>query len=202
MGEYPDNSIRSRDGQRKPDTIPEKKVEKVVTGAVKARKKSEAKKFANIFVPEDTASVKNYILMDVLVPGIKNAIGDIVSILLFGGAGRIGKKNSGSKISYQDRYDGRRDDRRDYSRPKNIPGYEYDDIIIETRGEADLVLDQLEEIISVYGTASIVDLYDLVGITGRSYTDRDYGWSDIRNAKVVRVRDGYVLQLPKAVPIN
>lgn len=175
----------------------------MVTSSVKSRKKSEVRKFAGIFVPEDTNSVKSYILMDVVVPGIKNAIADVVSIVLFGEAGRIGgKKSSGSKVSYQRYYDDRRDDRREYNRPRMAQGYEYDDIIIESRGDAELVLDQLEEIISTYGVASVADLYDLVGITGRSYTDNKYGWTDIRNAKVVRVRDGYILQLPRALPIS
>jgi hypothetical protein len=203
MAEYPNNSHNARERQNTGDSPPEKRVEKVVTGAVKARKKSEVKKFAGIFVPEDTNSVKSYILMDVVVPGIKNAIADVVSIILFGESGRIGgKKSSSSKVSYQRYYDDRRDDRKDYNRPRTALGYEYDDIIIESRGEAELVLDQLEEIISTYGMASVADLYDLVGITGRSYTDNKYGWTDIRNAKVVRVRDGYILQLPRALPIG
>lgn len=203
MADYPDNSHSARDKQRE-DSPPEKKVEKVVSGAVKTRKKSEAKKFASIFVPEDTTSVKSYILMDVIVPGIKNALADVVSIVLFGESGRIGgaKKSPGSKVSYQRYYDDRRDDRRDYSKPRTVTGYEYDDIIIQGRGEAELVLEQLEEIIAAYGVANVADLYDLVGITGRSFTDNKYGWTDIRNAKVVRVRDGYILQLPRALPIG
>lgn len=203
MAEYPDNSHSAREKQREAGSPPEKKVEKVVTGGVKARKKSEAKKFASIFVPEDTTSVKSYILMDVIVPGIKNAVADVVSIVLFGESGRVGgKKGSGSKVSYQRYYDDKRDERRDYSRPRTVGGYDYDDIIIESRGEADLVLEQLEEIIANYDVASVADLYDLVGITGRSYTDNKYGWTNIRNARVVRVRDGYILQLPRAMPIG
>lgn len=202
MAEYPNNSHNAREAKR--DGSPtDKKVEKVVTSSVKSRKKSEVRKFADIFVPEDTNSVKSYILMDVVIPGVKNAIADVVSIILFGEAGRIGgKKSSGSKVSYQRYYDDRRDDRRDYNRPRMAQGYEYDDVIIESRGDAELVLDQLEEIISTYGVASVADLYDLVGITGRGYTDNKYGWTDIRNAKVVRVRDGYILQLPRALPIS
>ena len=29
-----------------------------------------------------------------------------------------------------------------------------------------------------------------------------YGWTDIRNASVIRVRDGYMIKLPKALPLN
>jgi hypothetical protein len=48
---------------------------------------------------------------------------------------------------------------------------------------------------------SVADLYDLVGVTG-NYTDNKYGWTDIRSASVIRVRDGYMLKLPKALPLN
>ena len=84
MAEYPNNSHSAR--ERTDSTAPgkaEKKLEKVVTGAAKTRKKSEARKFVNIFVPEDGENVKSYIMMDVIIPGIKNAIADVISIVLF-----------------------------------------------------------------------------------------------------------------------
>jgi hypothetical protein len=202
MAEYPDNSHNGRERQQNSGS-PERKLEKVVSGETKTRKKSEVKKFANIFAPENADSVKSYIVMDVVIPGIKNAIADVVSIMLFGEAGRIGgRKDKGSRISYQKYYDDRRDDRRDYGRPKAAAGFEYDDILFETRGDADLVLDGLESAIETYGVASVADLYDLSNITCRSYTANKYGWTDIHTAKVVRVRDGYILQLPRTVQLN
>lgn len=203
MAEYPDNSHSARERKQDGFVPPNKKLEKVVSGGTKTRKKSEVKKFANIFVPEDAENVKSYILMDVLVPGIKNAIADVVSIMLFGEANRLGgRRDKGSRLSYQRYYDDRRDDRRDYGRPRAAAGFEYDDIVFETRGDADLVLDQLESAIANYGLASVADLYDLAGITCRSYTANKYGWTDIRAAKVIRTYDGYILQLPRTVQIN
>lgn len=203
MADYPDNSHSARERQDSGQPT-DRKLEKVVSGETKTRKKSEVKKFANIFVPEDTENVKSYILMDVIVPGIKNAIADVVSIMLFGEVGRLGRggRDRGSKISYQKYYRDDRDDRRDYGRPRGTAGFEYDDILFESRGDADLVLDQLESAINIYGMASVADLYDLAGVTCRSYTANKYGWTDIRTAKVVRVRDGYILQLPRAVQIT
>lgn len=203
MPDYPDNSHSARE-QRADAKSTERKLEKVVNGETKTRKKSEVKKFANIFVPEDAENIKSYILTDVIVPGIKNAIADVVSTMLFGEPGHIGRNggNRGSKISYQKYYRDDRDDRRDYGRPRSAAGFDYDDILFETRGDADLVLDQLESCIANYGIASVADLYDLAGITCRSYTANKYGWTDIRSAKVVRTRDGYILQLPRTVQIN
>ena len=44
--------------------------------------------------------------------------------------------------------------------------------------------------------ATVRDLYEMVGIRA-AHTDEKYGWVDIRDARVDRVRDGYVLDLPR-----
>ena len=113
MPEYPDNSHSARENT----SPPSKRVEKVVNGTAKTRKQSEVKKFAGIFMPDEVGDVKTFIITDVVIPGLKNAIADVVSIVLFGEAGRIGtRKNAGSKVSYQRYYDDpRRDDRRNYN---------------------------------------------------------------------------------------
>ena len=80
-------------------------------------------------------------------------------------------------------------------------GYDYDDIILESRGEAEDVLERMDELIATYQVVSVADFYDLVGVSG-NYTDNKYGWTDIRNASVIRVRDGYMIKLPKALPLN
>lgn len=184
--------------------LPEKKVEKVVSGPVKARKKSEMQKFADVFIQEDAQKVKSYILMDVLVPAVKKAISDIVTngidMILYGETGRSKKSGTASKVSYRSYYD-KKDERRDYSANRTRTGYDYDDVVLDNRGEAEDVLSRMDELIATYGIVSVADFYDLVGITG-NYTDNKYGWTDIRNASVVRVRDGYVIKLPRALPLN
>ena len=79
--------------------------------------------------------------------------------------------------------------------------YEYDDIILDNRGEAEDVLARMDELIDTYGSVSVGDFYELVGISG-NFTDYKYGWSDIHNASVMRVSDGYMIKLPRAVPLN
>jgi hypothetical protein len=199
MEEYKPNSHKYKEDQKR--AIPEKKVEKVISGTVKSKKKSEIKKFADIFISEDVTNVKSYILLDILVPAIKKAISDIVTngidMILYGGTGKTKSNTAASKVSYRSYYDSRRD----YSAVRTKTGYNYDDIIFDNRGEAEDVLSRMDELVSTYGLVSVADLYDLVGITG-NYTDNNYGWTDIRSACVIRVRDGYMLKLPKALPIN
>lgn len=197
MQEFKPNSHKSKE-ERKQTPKEEKKVEKVISGTAKTKKKS---KFADVFISEDATNVKSYILMDVLVPAIKKAISDIVTdgvdMVLYGGTGKHKRSSNASKISYSSYYD-RRDDRRDVNRTRS--GYSYYDITLDTRGEAEEVLTRMDELIDAYDAVSVADLYDLVGISG-DYTDNKYGWTNLRNAEVVRVRDGYKIKLPKALPL-
>lgn len=200
MQEYTPNSYKYREDKKSGEE--RKKPEKVVTGTVKTRKKSEIQKFADVFISEDIQNVKSFVLMDVLVPAIKKAISDIVTngidMILYGSTGSGSRRSSTSKVSYRDYYD-KREDRNSYDSSRSS-GYNYDDVVLETRGEAEEVLDQLNALIETYGDATIADLYDLIGKTG-PYTHNKYGWKNLHNAKIVRVRDGYLLSLPKAIPV-
>jgi hypothetical protein len=198
MEEYKPNSYKYKEDQKR--SVPEKKVEKVITGTVKSKKKSEIRKFARVFLPEDVDNVKSYILFDVIIPLIKRAISDTVEAILYP-EGRSGKTSTASKISYRSYYEKPDGRSRDYNTSRTRIGYNYDDIILDNRGEAEEVLSRMDELISTYGLVSVADLYDLVGITG-NYTDNKYGWTDIRSASVIRVRDGYMLKLPKALPLD
>lgn len=198
MEEYKSNSHKAR--ERKNEPIAEKKVEKIISGSAKSKKKSGLQKITNVFVPEDVDDVKSYIFEDIVVPAVKDIILDAVRAFLGVNGNPRGKSSSASKISYRKYYDDReRRDRESTNRTRT--GYEYDDVILDNRGEAEDVLSRMDELIDTYGVVSVADFYDLVGITG-NYTDNKYGWSDIRNASVVRVREGYMIKLPKALPLN
>lgn len=179
-----------------------KPISKVTKGKVKVKKKSELHKLANTFISEDAAKVKSYVIGDVLIPAIKKAISDIVTngidMILYGETGHS-KRSSSSRISYSKYYDDRRDDRRS-STSALSSRYDYDDVIFETRDEAKEVLERMDELIDLYGVASIADFYDLAGITG-NYTDNKYGWTNLASADVVRVRDGYTIKLPRVRPL-
>ncbi len=204
MEEYKSNSHKSKEEQWT-EAVSDRKVKKVVQGSVKSRKKSELQKFADVFIQEDAQKVKSYIMMDVLMPAVKKAISDIVTngidMILYGEAGNTKKNGSASRISYQSYYQKKEEPQnRNYNRTRS--GYDFDDIILDNRGEAEEVLVRMDELIATYGIVSVADFYDLVGITG-NYTDNKYGWTDIRNASVVRVRgDGYMIKLPRALPLD
>lgn len=202
MTEYKANSHRVKEEQKSKEVV-KKDIQPVAKA--KTKKKSEVKKFADVFIAEDITSVKDYIVNDVLIPAAKKAISDIITngidMILYGEAkGRDRRRDGGSRVSYTKYYERDRD--RDYDRARTRRSvYDYDDIILDTRGEAEDVLNRMDDLIDAYGMVSVADLYDLVGISG-NYTDNKYGWTNLRNAEVRRTRDGYLLKLPKALPFD
>lgn len=203
MAEYQSNSYKSKEMKANEKTE-ERRVQKVVTGKAKT-KKNELRRIADTFISEDASKVKSHLFLEVLVPAIKKVISDVVTdgidMILYGGSGGGHKSKSSNKISYRSYYDGPRgnDSRsRDYGARSR---FDYDDIVFETRGEAELVREQMVDMIDRYGFVTVADMYDMADLTS-PYTSNKYGWTNIRSAEAVRVRDGYILKLPKAMPID
>lgn len=203
---YTPNSHKYRE-QQKEESSQEKRVQKVVKGPVKI-KKNEARKFADIFIQEDAASVKNYIFMDVLVPAIKKAIYDIVTngidMFLYGGTGR-GKSGSvsGTKVSYRNFYEQKNTPSGYHGSEstKSNNAFDYDDITFTNRGEAEAVRQAMMDAVAKYGMVTVADLYDMIDQPA-PYTSAKYGWMDVSSAEVIRYRGDYRLKLPRAVPIG
>ena len=172
-----------------------KKVDKIVKGKVKTKKKNG---ILSSFINDDLQDIKKYIVEDVLIPTIKKTITDVVKnsidMFFYGEVSRPNRTNS-SRISYSSYYDRDREPRR---RRNDLL---IDDIVLESRAEAEEVLDRLDEMIEEFGMASVLNLYDLIGVTAPFTADK-YGWTDIRNATAVRVRDGYLLKLPRVMPLD
>lgn len=200
MTDYTPNSHKYREEKKEGNT--EKRIKKVVTGKTAVRKNS-ARKFTDIFIAEDASNVKSYIFMDVLVPAIKKAISDIVTdgvdMILYGESGRGKRKSSsGGNVSYRKYYD----DPRDRSREsRSSSRFDYDDISFDRRSDAEAVLDEMREVLDTYGVVTIADMYEMADRTA-PYTGNKYGWTSVRSAEVVHTRDGYIIKLPKAMPLD
>lgn len=209
---FPSNSKTKRHDP--PKTPDEKKLEKVVTGKVKRQKRGFGKRIAETFLEDDTKSVGSYILYDVLIPAAKDLISDMISgavdMALFGErrrGSRVFRDRDKSytnynSVSYKGRQMSGRPDRndRDISRTARAR-HDFDEIILETRGEAEDVLSHLVDLTIDYGMATVADLYELVDIES-NFTDNKYGWTDLRNASVSRVRGGYLINLPRTQPLE
>lgn len=178
-----------------------KKIKKVAKGKVTHKKKPLGKRIASTIVGEDTQNVGQYILYDVLVPAFKDLISDMVTggiqMLLFGDSNRgdIRRKNGVSRVSYSKYWDD--DDRPSRSR-KRGSNHISEDLVFDSRADAEEVLTYLYDMIDSYDLVSVADLYDMAGLTSE-YTDQKWGWYSVATGSVERTRDGYILRLPKPV---
>lgn len=200
---YPGNSNKEKEEQAKRE---EHRVQKVVDGKVKT-KRNEGRKLANIFISEDAGQVKSYVIMDVLVPAIKKAISDIVTdgvdMILYGEKSGKGNRAGGgtTRVSYRNYYDDRKGDSRDRYRDLR-ERFDYDDLVFESRSQAEQVRDEMFNMIDRYGMVTVADMYDAAGLVA-PFTSNKYGWISLRTSEIVRTRGGdYMIKLPKAMPID
>lgn len=204
MEEYRPNSHKFK-AEQEAAKRQEKQITKVVNGTAKTKKKGAAGKMADVFISEDVSNVKNYIFMDVLVPAIKKAISDIVrdgiDMILYGESGRSKRNSNKSRVSYSTYYDDDHRDTRARTSKSSQARFDFEDIVFETRRDAEDVREQMEELIDRYSVVSVADMYDMAGLSA-PYTSNKYGWMNIRTAEPVRVREGYILKLPRPKPID
>lgn len=227
MEDFPPNTHKQRERPEKTET-PEarevKKVERIIEGEVVRRRQSPMRRFKNVFFGGEAASVKTYLVMDVLLPAFKDMVADAASQgverMLFGEGHHYGRRGKGPRgrapetrvytdyrgrgLSTRDERDrpplGRVEERPSLSRNARR-NHNFEDIILATRAEAEEVIDRLFDLVSRYETATVADLYELLGITSE-FTDDKWGWTDIRGSDVRRVREGYLLDLPRPEPLS
>lgn len=187
-------------------TVKEKKeVKAVVNGKVTKKKKGIGSKISTVlFDDNNVGDVKEYVIFDVIVPAVKNAISNAITggidMLLFGERRSDSSRSRDSRgyTSYSSRSTNRRDSsRRDY---RHSSVFEFDDILLPTKIDATSVIDNMFNILDEYGVVSVADYYALVGEPS-NYQMNAWGWENLGNVYVQRTRTGeYKIVLPK--PIN
>lgn len=192
MEEYSSNSNKSKENQAEN----EKSVEKIIEGEVRTKKKSGLK--------SDMANLGSYLIKDIILPAAKNVTKDVVTkaidTILWGEDGKPSRSSSITP-SYRSFYDNR--PVASSTTVATRRAYAFDDIILNSRYDAEHVLDSMIDIVKKYGAVSVADMYDLVGVAG-NYTDNKYGWTDLRPelVRIERERNGgYILKLPTAVAL-
>lgn len=210
MQEFPPNSHKSR---RLPDEP--QKLERVTSVAAERRKRGLGRKFRETFIGGSARTAAEYTMLEVVVPAIKDTMAEALSSgiekLIYGDSRpRRGAPPSSyssvGRVNYQQ-----------MSPPSSRPQpptsqhslsrrsrarHDFDEIIIQSRQEANDVIDSLFDILSRYGSVPVASLYELTGIES-SHTDFKWGWTDLRGAKAAKLRSGgYLLDLPEPEPLN
>lgn len=212
----PNNSDKAREGARstalsksEPKKQPERQKLKPVVkkGAAVVQKKSVFGKMKDAFLGE-SGNLGDYLMYDVLIPSFRDTLSDMgIGIIerMFGtGRGRTSRSNivrdrGRSYVSYNSNSNNRRDNGRDIDRNARAR-HDFNNIVFTNKWEAEDVLSNLVDMVAEYDEATVSEFYELSGIQP-DYTDDKFGWTNLRDAYVERVRNGYVIVFPRTKPL-
>lgn len=199
LSQYKTNSDASKGIQER------EKVMQIATG--KKVPQSAGRKFLSEFLADDISNIKDYILWDVLLPAVKNAISDTITngidMLLFGQTRTRGSNTVKRITPYSSLYSSsnrvvKYNDIQEQQSRKNrgLSGYSYQEVVLASRPEAEDVLAHMRIYLDRYGVVSVSDLYDAVGEVPEMM-DTKWGWTDLTGACVQRCSDGYLIRMPR-----
>lgn len=212
---FPSNSHGPLSRGVKKNEVPEKVVEKIVTGGVIQKPKSLGRRFKELFIGDGSKGAMAYVFGDVLIPAIKNMLVDAVSKgaerAVYGNASPRGSRygyTGQSRIQYSTPIDRGYSSRgRSVALPDQPPyrsGQRRQDageIILASRAEAELVLERLADLVNDYDAASVADLHELVGLP-HTYVDNSWGWTSLGGSDIRQIREGFLLDLPPIEPLK
>lgn len=206
--DFPSNS-RNTTGKSTIKAKEEKKLTKVVSGEVTQKKKPLGQRLKTLILSVDFRGATQYVFMDVLVPAVKNMAVDAVDVgvkrMVYGDSSRApGREYGRSRTTYNSPVN-RGGSVMLPKQPPHVPPQRSsrvaNDIILNTREEAELVLSTLQDIIEKYDFASVSDFHTIVGLPS-TYVDNNWGWSGLQYVDIRQIREGWLLDMPSVEPIN
>lgn len=223
---YPDNSYtrKERPGKSAEGGQPKPK-SKAISGSAQIHTPL-SRRIANSFKGDDSRTVGEYVLFDIIIPSLKEMVVDagkdaLERVFLGTSTPRSSRSRSGgssysyggNRTPYGERYRGgnarrraTRDSEDEYEsrgrRPRDFQNF--DSVVLESRGDAERLRDSLLAALDEYKQFSVGDLFDYAEIS-TDYPDRGWGWTqnEIIDIPIRRLRsDRYILELPPAVRIE
>lgn len=206
---YPGNSKKERAEEAKSESArPE--IKKIVTTSGTVRKASLGSRMRETFAGEGARETGTYVFFDVIIPAVKAMVFDTITQgadrILFGGRDviRSGMANAPrTRTNYNqistkaaNNYPGRNFEGggREISRAARN-NHRFDEILLDSRGEAEMVLDTMQDLISRFQWVSVPEFYSMVDVTAE-FTDEKWGWTNISTAQIRPSRGKYVILLP------
>lgn len=173
------------------------------------KKRSTIAKLSDIFVAQDIKSVGSFVFERVVVPALQRLAVDTINSIARGifmgesaiGSGNIGNRSPAGHTSYNSIYDGSQPKGALSSSRKTHGDYQFAELVFDSYGEAQLVLDKMDECLADAGVVSIADMYQFADVSC-PFTGNYYGWTNISTAKIVADSDGYWIKMPKARQIK
>ena len=204
---YPSNSNKARESSlvREP-VVQEPRQQETPRAAVpehspRKRKIAPVKEVFRAIFPGGFAELKEHLLWDIFVPWAQDmlrsgwqGLGDVI----FPGSKRSSNGSVPERYSYEAQYQVRPS----YStRTVYDSSYSGDTPRPMTNDEANRVYNNMHGILAKNGFVTLLDYNDQMRIPTNSAQD-NYGWINLNAMKVERIRGGWTVTMPPAVPID
>lgn len=213
MSDFPPNSRKAQTRFDEP-----KKLERVTSAEAQRRKRSLGRQFREAFIGGNARTAADYMITDIVVPAIRDTLVDAlqsgIENMIYGDTRRPHRRSSAPTTNYSEvgrvNYQSMSSSVPPRAQPTASPmlsrrarsRQDFDEIVIQSRQEANEVLDRMFDILSRFGSVPVADLYELTGIQS-AHTDYKWGWTDLRGAKATKLRSGgYLLDLPEPTPLS
>lgn len=197
-GRFPSNSYSSIRQGAKAKPV-EEEASKAIKGSSQVKKKTIGEKIADAFIATDGKDIKDYFLFDVLVPGLKRGIEDLIHMLLYNDkkGGRVARSRGEStvrRVGYNSIYSDRRDNEAALTSQMRSG---YSDLTYDTREDAEEILSMIDDRIEDAGFATLKYLNSISGMPS-DFTQSNWGWRSTAGTKIYQVRSGrWLLKMPR-----
>lgn len=186
-----------------------KKIDPIISKdkLVKQKKSLLQRLFPDFFdIKRNKGEIKDYLIKDIIVPGIKNGILDMLYLIFFNERRRSSKYNDytskfrGTSIVYNNREYNKsynNNEKKEKNKYDSDDSVDYRNIIVDDRMVADSIVAKMHSIIDDCGAVSVADLLSIVDLTS-NYIDNDWGWKHTEEIGVKRVSGGFLIDVTDA----
>lgn len=176
----------------------------VAQGRLKPAKKRT--RLSEVFTAEDTGSVASFVFTRLVIPRLQVLAVDTINavaraIFLGERTSEPSRKKPGGYTSYQGYYEGNKAKPKLSSSKKTSGSYQFQEVIVDSYGDAQLILDKLDEILESQGYVTVSDLYEAADLPC-PFTGNYYGWDNISAARITTDSDGYLIEMPQATALK
>lgn len=184
-----------------------KKVNPVIPGA-KPVTRPATRRFMDYMFAESPKSLAGKVGRDVIVPrlkaGFEETVRSFLSGMLWG--------NGGSPVNQMIKGQTMRVGGMNYSQitpsttglaiqaNQSRTGGNYQDIVMPSQQQAEVVLANMFDLLNEYRVVTVANLYELANMSA-AISDYNFGWTSLDGARISKVREGFLLELPRPVII-
>lgn len=176
----------------------------VVDGAVTKRKRPLHTRIRDAFLGDDDRTILEFVIQDIIKPSLRDMSFEVGQSALervhYGSARpfRRGGGGMGAPPGGPRNYNSisRGDPRPVVEARTSRRSRDFDELIVNDRANAQSILEGMYAILDEYGTVTVSDMYQLAK-QPTEFTDRDWGWTDLMGAPIRRVREGWLIDLPR-----